>query len=82
MSVEVVSERPMTLSRIIGINAFVFFGDRFREGSDDFGRMEKVCERMKRREARMSCVSRKNNGTDVVLSTHLFAKMSDSAASM
>jgi len=35
---------------------------------------------MKRMEARMSCVRRKNNGTDVLLRTHLLAKMRERAA--
>jgi len=42
--VEVVSERPMTFSRIMGISALVVFGDKVREGKPDFdfGRMESV----------------------------------------
>ena len=41
---EVVNERPITLSRIMGISALVVFGDKVREGKPDFdfGRMESV----------------------------------------
>ena len=48
--------------KIMGINALVVFGEK---PDFDFGRME----------ARMSCVRRKNNGTEVLLRIHLLAKM-------